>query len=261
MPTLWFTFSVADNHWFHLYHEDLHLIHNNLKHACYHHEIFGCQSSIGWKNFFRGHVSKKFQERYLAAGGTKDNWTYDLLKLLWSEIYALWEIRNGYEHGVNACQRMHKRKQKLLKELQHVYSQRDYMLAIDRDQFYDTPEEHLQHHPRLSQVQSWIKMMRRTVLRSKIQAQDIALKNTKRLHSYFPSLLQPSVRKKQKKKKKAAPVLHKRSHQTYIRVLPDRQRILSLIPEKSSVTLLPRQLQPQIPWQQPMNLRQKLITE
>jgi len=134
------------------------------KHACYHHEIFGCQSSIGWKNFFRGHVSKKFQERYLAAGGTKDNWTYNLLKLLWSEIHALWEIRNGFEHGVDTCQKMHKRKQKLLKELQQVYSQRDYMLAIDRDQFYDTPEEHLQHHTRLSQVQSWIKMMRRKVL-------------------------------------------------------------------------------------------------
>ena len=74
--------------------------------------------------------------------------------------------------------------------------------------------------------------MRRTVLQSKIQAQDIALKNTKRLHSYFPSLLQPSVRKKQKKKKKAPPVLLKRSHQTYIHVLPNRQKLLSLIPEK-----------------------------
>ena len=75
---------------------------------------------------------------------------------------------------------------KILKELQQLYSHKESMLAVDRDQFYDTPEDHLNHHPRLSQIQSWLKMVKKTVYHSKTQAHNIALEKIRKLQSYFP---------------------------------------------------------------------------
>ena len=99
-----------------------------------------------------------------------------------------------------------------------------------------------------------------TQITGKTQAHNIALEKTKKLQSYFPSLF-PTRPKKKKKKQKVVSTTPKRTHQTYIRVLPDRTLILSLIPEKTSVTQLPRQIQPQIPWKRSLRLRQRLITE
>ena len=87
---------------------------------------------------------------------------------------------------MDKCQQIHKRQQKILKELQQLYSHKESMLAVDRGQFYDTPEDHLNHHPRLFQIQSWLKMVKNTGYHSKTHAHNIALEKTRKLQSYFP---------------------------------------------------------------------------
>ena len=43
------------------------------------HGMFSVQTSIGWKNFFRGHIAKVFQEFYELTNSYQDYWTFKLL--------------------------------------------------------------------------------------------------------------------------------------------------------------------------------------
>ena len=43
------------------------------------HGMFSVQTSIGWKNFFRGHIAKVFQEFYELTDSHQDYWTFKLL--------------------------------------------------------------------------------------------------------------------------------------------------------------------------------------
>ena len=223
-------------------------------------DVFAKQNSIGWKNFFRGHITKSLQSAYEASGGTTDHWTYKFLKILWTNIKSLWDLRNAYEHGVDAHHKAHKRKQKLLRDLREIYDERQNIMAIDTEQFYNSPEEHLQEHRQHSQVQSWIMMMKKTIQHSKAQALQIAKSGTKNIHQYFHRIHHRSKRKN-KKKPRNKPTKIKRTHQMYIHRNPNRTRLLSLIPEKSSVVLTPKQIQPQIPWEHRTMQRQSLITD
>lgn len=51
-------------------------LHNN---TLQHRGIYATQTSIGWKNFFRGHVSKAFQNAYKLVDHHKEYWTFKLI--------------------------------------------------------------------------------------------------------------------------------------------------------------------------------------
>ena len=114
--------------------------------------MFSVQTSIGWKNFFRGHIAKVFQEFYELTDSHQDYWTFKLLRVIWKNIRELWDIRNKYEHGEDSSQKAHLAREKLLNELKAVYADKANVLATDRDMFYESPEQHLQHRPQLAQI-------------------------------------------------------------------------------------------------------------
>ena len=58
-------------------------------------------------------------------------------------------------------------------------------MYIDRDQFYDSPGEHLQNHKSPAQVKTWINMVKSTIDLSKQQIQELMTKNIKKLQHYF----------------------------------------------------------------------------
>ena len=65
-------------------------------------EIFDSQTSIGWKNYFRGHIAAVFQEYYELTDFCQEYWTFKLIKSMWSHIKDLWEKRNTYDHGIDS---------------------------------------------------------------------------------------------------------------------------------------------------------------
>ena len=152
----------------------------------------------------------------------------------------------------------HKKQQKLLQELQEVYKECESMLAIDQNQFYSTPEEHLAEHQQHSQVRSWITMMKKTIHKSKTQARHIAQSGSRHIHTYFHRVYIPAKKKRHRKTKTKKKT---RLHQLYIHLNPNRHQLLSLIPEKTSIVLTPKQLQPQIPWENKKKQRQTLISD
>ena len=180
------------------------------------------------------------------------------MRVIWKDIKHLWELRNTYEHGIDKTQQAHKQQQRLLRELTTVYQERESMMAIDRDQFHSSPEEHLKLHRQPSQVATWIKMIKKTIRKSQAQARDIAQKGSRHIYTYFhrSSPISQTRRSRKRKNKK-----QKRTHQMYIHFNPNRQQLLSLTPEKTPVILSPKQLQPQIPWELKPRHRQQRLTE
>ena len=140
--------------------------------------------------------------------------------------------------------------------MKKVYSEKDKILATNRDMFFDSPEQHLQHHPQLSQVKTWLNLVKKTILQSKQQALDIATKGMKGVFHYFQKKesIQTSKKKKKIRNKKGIP----RHHQTYIYFTPDNSLGTTMIPEHHAHTLSPKQIQPQIPWQH--RYRQTFLT-
>ena len=136
--------------------------------------IFAQQTSIGWKNFFRGHVASIFQD-WCEYNESADHWTFKLIRFMWTKIKELWDIRNSREHG-DAGQQVHKRREKILNELKKVYDEKEKVMAIDRDQFFDTPEDHLKEYSQLSQVSTWISMIKNTIKISKDQVKSVSTK-------------------------------------------------------------------------------------
>ena len=67
-------------------------------------EAMEAQSRIGWDNFVRGRISKKFEEfqqrHYLANNNQRSGfrWTVELIKKLMDVAWDMWDHRNGILH-------------------------------------------------------------------------------------------------------------------------------------------------------------------
>ena len=160
----------------------------------------------------------------------------------------MWDIRNKYEHGEDSSQKAHLVREKLLNKLKAAYADKANVLATDRDMFYESPEQHLQHRPQLAQVKTWINMVKRTLQKSKKQAMDIATNGMKKVTIYFTQKNTNHRTVRRRKKKQLQKVLP-RHHQTYIYFRPDNTLTTTLVPKQTAHTLTPKQIQPQIPWQ------------
>ena len=185
---------------------------NNLQH----HGMFAMQTSIGWKNFFCGQISKEFQNVYERDPNHHGYWTFKLIRLIWKQIHALWEIRNSYEHGVNEVQNIHNRRCKILNELKKIYKEKQHVLAEDRDLFHETAEEHLEFHPQLSQVETWMNITRKTIQASKEKAKMLAVQGVQKLSRYFQvtNTLSRHRQHSRWKKQKERSIPSFRQHQT-----------------------------------------------
>ena len=216
--------------------------------------MFAFQTSIGWKNFFRGHVASVFQEFYELTDCHQDHWTFKLIKFIWGQIKELWDVRNSYEHGTDVIQQKHKRHQKLLKELRKVYDDKSTVLAKDRGLFYESAEVHLDNHPQISQVRTWINMVKPTIRKSKQAFLEAATSGMKSVTSYFTSAPAENSSKRIHKRRKSRPSQAQRKtlqHQTYIYFRPNTSLSTRCLPDRVNRTLTPRQIQPQIPWETP----------
>ena len=217
-----------------------------------HQGIFTFQTIIGWKNFFRGQITSRFQAEYEKnAASPIQHWTFHLLRKMWQACKELWEVRNEYEHGHDAISQIHSRRQRLFAELQKIYAEKSALHVTDQDKLYASPEEHLQHHKSTSQVHTWINMMKTTIRTSKQRVREELQQRTPTLLKYF--VVQNSSRRKKKRNRRQSKVLKKkkttRQHQTYLRSNYNHQT-LQLQPTTIvlQTTLSPKLLQPEIPW-------------
>ena len=202
------------------------------------------QTSVGWKNLFRGHISVSLQEYYEQHSvRATQNWTYRLLNILWTHSRDLWNMRNSQAIGVTSGQRRHAVYRKLVQELKLLYDKKQYMHSSDRHHFYDTPEQNLEHHKSPTQVCSWMKLVRKTVVSSIHSSKIATRKGVLPLSKYFPARFHSRPTVKRVKSHLSRRRNFKR--QTYLSFHP-RTSLLQFTPnlDQRKFTLTPRELQP-----------------
>jgi hypothetical protein len=86
-------------------------------------QAFHEQSAIGWDQFLRGRISRKWGEVYLMVGKPKTEvasstrWTKQLVLALWDYAVSLWKFRNGEVHGHTIEENKEKERSQLQKRV------------------------------------------------------------------------------------------------------------------------------------------------
>jgi hypothetical protein len=105
------------------------------------------QNEIGWTNFYKGHISKKReqvqQQHYQRTKPKKADthqWATSIISAMWQGLLLLWEDRNNDQHGRDNIEQVGKEREKLLKKIDQLYTQKESIDPEDR-RLYHTPVE------------------------------------------------------------------------------------------------------------------------
>jgi hypothetical protein len=83
---------------------------------------YSAQEDIGWNEWFRGRISKKWKDLYEydlqhtnhnMQHQTPEKWAVQIILLTWKFVLESWSIRNSIEHGLDSDPLL-VRKQKLI---------------------------------------------------------------------------------------------------------------------------------------------------
>ena len=108
------------------------------------------QSAIGWENFIRGRVSKrwlKIQIKHLKRIDKYDvkrspKWTNTLIHTVWTHVLLLWFQRNQDKHGHDETTRREKQEEKTILEIHRLYAMRD-LVPEQHQWIFQTPEHEM----------------------------------------------------------------------------------------------------------------------
>jgi hypothetical protein len=118
------------------------------------------QSAIGWNNWFRGRITKKWGEVYTnsvrstignAYNGPRilppEAWAIKLICKLWDHVRQAWQLRNGGEHGTNDDP-LRTQKEKLVKKIlwqktKVTYFPNNYLRNLTEESLRGLPLENL----------------------------------------------------------------------------------------------------------------------
>ena len=111
------------------------------------------QNAIGWRQLFNGRFSKawsKVQDEAYSRSPppegkqkrTGDRWQVKFIIKIWDEWEARWSDRNKALHGHNAATRTHAMRRETQRQLEAIYSQREFMEPHVQELLLDSPEEH-----------------------------------------------------------------------------------------------------------------------
>lgn len=151
-----------------------------------HHQLQAEQDAIGWDQLYRGRWSSQWelmhnqysttQPLHLQQSGSK--WVLGLGRLLLTQWFKLWKIRNDERHGVDAETRESARLQVVQHQLAALYLLRTKVCPCDRHIFLANPEIHLQLFPDLQTIEDWINLYSEAIHASVTRATALRIGNT-----------------------------------------------------------------------------------
>ena len=105
------------------------------------------QNEIGWTNFFRGRLSRKWeqvqQQHYHRTKPKKidtNRWATLIISVMWQHLLLMWEDWNNDQHGRDNIEQVGKERETFLQKVDQLYIQKESIDPEDR-RFYHKPEE------------------------------------------------------------------------------------------------------------------------
>ncbi len=124
-------------------------------------DLASSQQKIGWKEFLKGRISKRWaqcQQAYLGNRATKKKngttWATNVVDFFLKQWLTLWELRNNDRHGADAEARRAAEKAQAHREVTQLYALKDQLPPDLQQLFFPTLEEHLQL--RTYTLRAWI---------------------------------------------------------------------------------------------------------
>lgn len=124
------------------------------------------QNTIGWNNFLRGFISKKFET--VARQSSKPlsryesfKWTAQLIRAIWDQELDQWRLRNATVHGDTIEIQSQKTREKLITEANALYISATDLPFSDRQQLF-------RHWPKVLEKKNrplriWLQTTKKTV--------------------------------------------------------------------------------------------------
>jgi ribosomal protein L32 len=119
------------------------------------------QNAIGWTNFYKGCISKKWEQvqhqHYKRAMPKKTDthrWATAIISSMWQGLLLMWEDRNNDQHGRDSIKQIGKEREKLLQKINQLYTQKERIDPEDR-RLYHKPVEKWKEE-RNKKIREWI---------------------------------------------------------------------------------------------------------
>ena len=157
-------------------------------------EIIIAQNAIGWRQLFNGRFSNEWSKlqdaeykRSRPPEGqqkrTGDRWQVKFIIKIWDEWDARWSERNKALHGHNATTRTQAQRRETQRQLEEIYSQRNFMEPQVQALLLASPEAH-RTQP-VSTTRNWIATNRTVFKNSVRRVKTRVIRGMRSIRSYF----------------------------------------------------------------------------
>ena len=130
-------------------------------------DLFRSQRKIGWLQLLHGRWSqdwRQLQDQYLCRTNkakSKVNhgsaWVLGLIKVIWSQCYAAWLLRNDDRHGKEDDEQRQIQLDQAQRRIEVLYLLKPLCPISTRTTwFYTSTDLHFQREPHLHQLQNWL---------------------------------------------------------------------------------------------------------
>ena len=152
------------------------------------------QNKLGWDQLYRGRWTKEWsslQSEYCETNNEQTSgtpqvtrWSVGLGRLLIDQWIKLWQLRNIQRHGADIENQNQIRQQVLHSELRELYTYRHRVCPTDLVLFHPSVDHHLNHHPSLDTIETWIATNKEAIKASAAQAQRLGIIRNRTLDEY-----------------------------------------------------------------------------
>jgi hypothetical protein len=133
------------------------------------------QERIGWRSLLQGYWAKEWQKCFQHTYAPPDEesadarqkrlttmsrWQTSLIKVLWTQMIALWKLRNDERHGIDKDTRELSRHTVLINELELLYINRTDYTTAAQNLLRTTFADHCRD--KASQIEDWLHAYRVT---------------------------------------------------------------------------------------------------
>jgi hypothetical protein len=147
------------------------------------------QNAIGWTNFYKGRLSKKWEQvqkdhyrKTKAAKADPYKWATSVITTMWQGFLQMWESRNDDQHGRDNIDAISKEREKLLKKTRQLYEQKESIDPEDR-RLYHKPVATWENETN-KKIRDWInlaepltKTSKKTTRKKKVDPRQPLIKN------------------------------------------------------------------------------------
>jgi len=149
------------------------------------------QNKIGWDQLYKGRWALSWaqlhddyrhglQDRPTIPSGNE--WVTSTGRLLIDRWLHLWKLRNEQRHNSDQEHEHSLRKQRIIAELNELYSLKNMVCPSDRQIFHESIHDHTTRHPSITALEDWISTHRHAIKASIEQAKRLGIQQNRSIY-------------------------------------------------------------------------------